>query len=232
MSFEESERSFLASFISPSAPARMHNAAVPAPPSKFPLETAREIVRIQILTVVWMSVEAAVSLGAAWSARSPALLGFGGDSAIEFLSAAVVLWRFNRQFDEGDAERRAAKIAGVLLFALAAFVAFTSVLALLGHVEAQPSLIGIGLLILAASFMPWLARQKRKLSATTGSVALRADAAESAVCGYLALMALVGLIVNAIWRMTWADPVAALALLPLIVREGWEAIKGEPCCQR
>jgi divalent metal cation (Fe/Co/Zn/Cd) transporter len=78
--------------------------------------------------------------------------------------------------------------------------------------------------------MPWLAAQKRKLSTATASAALRADAAESAVCGYLALIALAGLIVNAIWKVTWADPVAALALLPLIVREGWEAWKGNPCC--
>ena len=78
--------------------------------------------------------------------------------------------------------------------------------------------------------MPWLAAQKRKLSTATASAGLRADAAESAVCGYLALIALAGLIVNAIWKVTWADPVAALASLPLIVREGWEAWKGNPCC--
>jgi divalent metal cation (Fe/Co/Zn/Cd) transporter len=177
-----------------------------------------------------MSVEAVVSLGAAWTARSPALLGFGGDSAVELLSAAVVLRRFYIPSDECHAEQRAAKIAGGLLFALAAFVAFTSVLTLLGHVEARPSLIGIVLLILAAVVMPWLAKQKRQLSAAAGSAALRADAAESAVCGYLALIALAGLAVNAIWRVTWADPIAALALLPLVVREGWEAMKSKPCC--
>jgi divalent metal cation (Fe/Co/Zn/Cd) transporter len=117
-----------------------------------------------------------------------------------------------------------------LLLFLAAFVAAVSVLALLGHVEARPSLIGIAVLILAAVIMPWLAKQKRQLSVSTSSAALRADAAESAVCGYLALIALVGLLVNAIWRAGWADPVAGLALLPLIVREGWEAMKGKPCC--
>ena len=210
--------------------AQMHNASVSEPPNRFPPEIARRIIRIQILTVVWMTVEAAVSLSAAWAARSPALLGFGGDSAVELLSAAVVLRRFYLPSDEGHAEERAAKIAGGLLFALAAFVAFTSILALLGRVEARPSPIGITLLIFAAVFMPWLAEQKRQCSAATGSAALRADATESAVCGYLALIALVGLVVNAIWRATWADPIAALSLLPLIVREGWEAMKGEPCC--
>ena len=177
-----------------------------------------------------MTVEAVVSLGAAWFARSPALLGFGGDSAVELLSAAVVLWRFYSPSRGDHAERQAARIAGGLLFVLAAFVALASVLTLLGHIEARSSPIGIVVLILAAAVMPWLAKQKRRLSAATGSAALRADAAESAVCGYLALIALAGLAINAIWRVSWADPVAALALLPLIVREGWEAMKGKPCC--
>jgi divalent metal cation (Fe/Co/Zn/Cd) transporter len=177
-----------------------------------------------------MSVEAVVSLGAAWFARSPALLGFSGDSAVELFSAAVVLWRFYSPSRGDHAERQAARTAGGLLFVLATFVALTSVLALLGHVEARPSPIGIVVLILAAVVMPWLAKQKRQLSAATASAALRADAAESAVCGYLALIALAGLAVNAIWRASWADPVAALVLLPLILREGWEAMKGKPCC--
>ena len=167
-----------------------------------------------------------MSLGAAWFAHSPVLLGFGGDSAVELLSAVVVVWRFRLPFGGDHAEERAAKIAGGLLFVLAAFVALASVLSLLGHVEPRRSPIGIALLFLAAVVMPWVANQKRRLSATTGSAALRADAAESAVCGYLALIALAGLVVNAISGLRWADPLAGLALLPLIVREGWEAMKG------
>jgi divalent metal cation (Fe/Co/Zn/Cd) transporter len=204
----------------------MHNRPVSAAAKEF----ARRAIRIQALTLIWMSVEAMISLGAAWMARSSALLGFGGDSAVELLSAAVVFRRFYHPSQEGKAEERAARIAGGLLFALAGFVVLASVLALLGHVEARPSPIGIVLLVLAAIAMPWLARQKRQLSAATASAALRADAAQSAVCGYLALIALVGLVANAIWRVSWADPIAALALLPLIVREGWEAMKGRPCC--
>src|ERR1019366_7019142 len=165
----------------------MHNAPVSAPPNTLPLETAHRIIRIQALTLVWMSVEAVVSLGAAWTARSPTLLGFGGDSAVELLSAAVVLWRFYSPSRGDHAERQAARIAGGLLFVLAAFVALASVFTLLGHVEARSSPIGIVVLILAAVVMPWLAKQKRRLSAATSSAALRADAAESAVCGYLAL---------------------------------------------
>jgi divalent metal cation (Fe/Co/Zn/Cd) transporter len=177
-----------------------------------------------------MSVEAMVSLCAAWTARSPALLGFGGDSAIELLSAAVVLWRFRSPSRGDHAEQRAARIAGGLLFVLAAFVALSSLLALLGHVEPRSSPIGIVVLIFAAVVMPWLTKQKWRLSAATGSAALRADAAESAVCGYLALIALAGLVANAIWGVSWPDPIAALVLLPLIVREGWQTMKGKPCC--
>jgi divalent metal cation (Fe/Co/Zn/Cd) transporter len=177
-----------------------------------------------------MSVEALVSLGAAWTARSPALLAFGGDSVVELLSAAVVFRRFTSPSNRELPEERANRIAGGLLFVLAAFVLTGSALTLLGKVEARPSPIGIALLVLAAVAMPWLAAQKRQLSTATASAALRADAAESAVCGYLSLIALAGLGMNALWKVTWADPVAALTLLPLIVREGWEASKGKPCC--
>jgi divalent metal cation (Fe/Co/Zn/Cd) transporter len=199
--------------------------------TKSPLsDVSRKVLRLQVITIIWMSVEAGVSLAAAWTARSPALLAFGGDSAVELLSAAFVYWRFYAPWQREHAEERAGRIAGGLLFVLAAFVVTTSVLTLLGHVEARPSTIGVAVLGLAAIIMPWLAAQKRQLSIRTGSAALRADAAESAVCGYLALIALAGLAVNAVWKVSWADPVAALALLPLIIREGWEASKGKPCC--
>ena len=201
----------------------MHNAPVAASSKALAPEIARRVIRIQAVTLVWMSVEAAVSLGAAWMARSPALLGFGGDSAVELLSAAVVFRRFYFRAGEAHAEEKAAKTAGGLLFVVAAFVVLASALTLLGRIDARPSPIGIALLILAAVVMPWLAAQKRQLSAATGSAALRADAAESAVCGYLALIALVGLALNAVWGLRWADPLAALALLPMILREGWEA---------
>jgi divalent metal cation (Fe/Co/Zn/Cd) transporter len=191
----------------------------------------RRVLWIQTLTVIWMSLEAVVSLGAAWMARSSVLLAFGGDSAVELLSAVVVLWRFSAPSHQEHVEEQARKITGGLLFVLAAFVVTSSVLTLLGGVEARPSRVGIALLVLAAIIMPWLAGQKRRLSITTASAALRADAAESAVCGYLALIALAGLLVNGVWKVSWADPVAALALLPLIVHEGWEARKGKPCCR-
>jgi len=192
-------------------------------------ETRRRILWIQTFTIAWMAVEAAVALGSAWKARSPALLGFGGDSFVELLSAAVVYWRFRRERTEARIEERAARIAGGLLFTLAGFVVLASGASLLGRSEAQTSFVGIALLLTAAFVMPWLARQKRRLSAMTSSAALRADAAESALCGYMAWIALAGLVVSAAWKIRWADPVAALCLIPIILREGWEALRGKPC---
>jgi len=183
-------------------------------------DVSRKVLRVQVITLVWMTVEALVSLGTAWSSQSPALLAFGGDSLIELLSAAVVFWRFRFVLSEA----RAARIAGGLLFALAGFVVLASVLNFFGYREAHRSLIGIGILLAAAVMMPWLASRKRKLAIVTSSAALKADAAESALCGYMAWIALTGLVVNALWNKPWADPIAALALTPLIVREGWEAI--------
>jgi divalent metal cation (Fe/Co/Zn/Cd) transporter len=179
-----------------------------------------------------MSVEAALSLSAAWIARSPALLAFGGDSAIELLSAAVVLWRFGSHAAPEQAERRTARVAGALLLLLAAYIVVTSMLTLLGYSEPRPTYLGVAILLAAASMMPWLAKEKRKLSGTTGSAALKADAAQSALCAYLSLIALVGIGVNAIWHIPWADPAAALIVTPLIVWEGREAIQGRAygCC--
>ena len=192
-------------------------------------DTFRRIRQIQTVTIVWMTVEAAVSLAAAWMARSPALLAFGGDSAIELFSAIVVLWRFRAHADQEQSEKHAARIAAALLFVLAAYVIVASVMTLLGHNEPKTTYVGIAVLVAATAIMPWLAKEKRKLSALTESAALRADAAESALCAYLALVALVGLGVNANWHLRWADPIAALVIVPLILREGWEAMRGKAC---
>ena len=192
-------------------------------------DSIRRIQRVQTFTIAWMSGEAVVSLFAAWRARSPALLAFGGDSALELFSAVVVLWRFRASAAHGNAERRAARVAGALLFALAAYVAVTSVTSLLGYSEPKPTFLGIAILLAAAAVMPWLAKEKRRLSGATGSAALRADAAQSALCAYLSLVALAGLAINAIWHVKWADPIAALAVLPLIVWEGREAMRGKTC---
>lgn len=188
-------------------------------------DISRRVLRLQVLTIAWMTVEAVVSLGAAWRSHSPALFAFGGDSLVELLSAAAVFWRFRFELNEA----RAARIAGALLFVLAGLVVLTSVLNFLGYHEAQRSPLGIGILLAAAFAMPWLAARKRQLAAITSSAALKADAVESALCGCMAWIALAGLAVNAIWGKSWADPAAASALTPLICLEGWRAVKGRPC---
>jgi divalent metal cation (Fe/Co/Zn/Cd) transporter len=190
----------------------------------------RRVVRLQMLTIIWMSIEAVVALVAAWTARSPALLGFGGDSAIELFSAIIVLWRFRSKSDSAVAEKLAAQVAGGLLFFVAAFVIVSSGLSLLGYREPRPSFAGIILLIVAAIGMPWLASQKRKLSTQVESASLRADATQSALCGYLSLIALAGLLANLIFHAPLADSIAALALVPFIAREGWDAIHSSRSC--
>ena len=204
---------------------QMASAAAPAAP-----DLLRRVVRLQVLTIAWMTVEAVVALGAAWTARSPALLGFGGDSVIELLSAIIVLWRFRSKSNSADSEKLAARVAGGLLFTVAALVAVGSGLSLLGYREPQPSLAGIILLIVAAIGMPWLASQKRKLATQVASASLRADATESTLCGYLSLIALVGLLANVIFHAPWADPISALALVPFIAKEGWDAIHASRHC--
>ena len=181
------------------------------------------------MTIVWMCVEAGLSLWSAWKAHSPSLLGFGGDSVMELLSATVVLWRFRHPASE-KAETCAALIAGSLLIVLALAVLVVSIRALAGYREPTPSLLGIAVLIAAALIMPYLDREKRRLSDLTGSAALRADAAESMICFYLSLIALAGLAVQKLWIVEWADPAAAILLIPLIVREAVEALRGRPCC--
>jgi divalent metal cation (Fe/Co/Zn/Cd) transporter len=201
-------------------------AAAPATP-----DLLRRVVRLQVLTIAWMTVGAVVALGAAWTARIPALLGFRGDSAIELFSAIIVLWRFRSKSDSANAEKLAARVAGGLLFIVAGFVVVSSGLSLLGYRQPQSSFAGIILLIVAAIGMPWLASQKRKLGTQVASASLRADATESALFGYLSLIALVGLLANVIFHAPWADHIAALALVPLIAREGWDAIHAsQHCC--
>lgn len=175
-----------------------------------------------------MCVEAAVAVFAAVRAQSVALLGFGLDSGIELMSAFVVLMRFKTGSHLN--EKSAARITGLLLFALAAFILAGSTLALTNpRFKPEPSYLGIGLLIVAALAMPWLASQKRALAERTNSGSLKADAVQSSMCAYLAWIALSGLLLNAVFKLSWADPVVALFLIPIIAREGYGAVRGKTC---
>jgi len=188
----------------------------------------KQIVSLQVITILWMCVEAAVSIFAAIRAHSVALLGFGADSGIEVASAFVVFLRFKNVSPMN--EKTAARITGLLLFALAAFILGISILTLTNpHFRPEPSYPGIALLIAAAAMMPWLSRRKRILAAKTNSSALKADAVQSSMCAYLAWIALGGLLVNAVFRFSWADSMAALLLLPIVLKEGWDAMHGKSC---
>jgi divalent metal cation (Fe/Co/Zn/Cd) transporter len=183
--------------------------------------------RLQLLTIAWMCVEAGVSIYASARAHSMALLAFGGDSAIELLSACVVLLRFS---GTELSESRASRVAAWLLLLLASFIAMGSTVSLLRpSLRPETSYPGISLLLIATLMMPWLAREKRKLAAQTSSSSLRADATQSAVCAYLAWIALAGLGLNALFHLQWADPAAALALIPFVLYEAREAWRGHGC---
>lgn len=194
--------------------------------------------RLEALTLGWMVVEAGVSIGAGITARSLLLVAFGADSIVELLSAGVLYWRLRREATAtaGDEEtieaieRRTARIAGYLLYVLAACVLFQSAYGLLLRHAAETSWWGMAVAVVAAVGMPLLARAKIRVADEIGSRALRADAMETITCGRLSWILLAGLLANALLHWWWLDSAAALLLVPFIVKEGREAVKGECCC--
>jgi len=185
-------------------------------------------VRLQVITIVWMLVELGVAIYAAVSAHSPAMLAFGSDSLVEVLSAATVL----SQWIPGIklSQRRAARINGGLLFVLAAVVVAIAVASFVFHVEPETSCSGIAITAAALVAMPVLARLKRREASRTGDAALAADAVQSATCAYIAGVTLVGLALRAALGIARFDPLAALAAVPLLLKEGREAWRGKSCC--
>ena len=182
---------------------------------------------LQGVTLAWMLVELGVSAYAAVNARSPAMLAFGSDSLVEVLSAGVVLLQWTPRFS--ISERNATRLASMLLFLLAGVVTAIAGAALVLKAQPQPTFPGIGIAIAALLTMPALAFLKRREARRSGNKALAADAVQSATCAYLALIALAGLSVNAIFRIAWFDPLAALVAVPLLLKEGRSAWQGETC---
>lgn len=182
---------------------------------------------LQAITLVWMLLECGVSLYSAVSAHSMAMLAFGADSLVELLSAIVVLFRFLPV--PAVSERTAARIAGVLLFALAAVIPAAAMASVLMGIRPEPSFAGIAITIAALVVMPVVAWLKRRESHRTGSRALAADAVQSATCAWLAVTALVGLVGNALFHIWWLDSLAALAAIPLLLHEGRSAWRGHAC---
>ena len=185
--------------------------------------------RLEYFTVGWNLIEAAVALGAGFFAGSIALIGFGIDSLIETSSGAVLLWRLQEGEEGEKRERMALKLVGISLMALAVYVAIDATKGLILKEPPEESLVGIILAAVSLIVMPLLAWAKRKVAAKLNSQALVADSHQTDICAYLSAILLVGLGVNALFGWWWADPVSALAMVPIIVKEGLEALRGEAC---
>jgi divalent metal cation (Fe/Co/Zn/Cd) transporter len=185
---------------------------------------------LEYATVGWNTIEAVVAIGAGWLAGSIALVGFGLDSIIEVTAASVLIWRLRceitcRHDTHARAEQRALRVVGITFFLLAAYVTYEAS-TMLWHREApQISIAGLVLAVLSASAMPFLGLRKRHVARHLGSKALAADAMETLICACLSVTLLIGLGLNAWLGWWWADPVAALAMLPLILKEGREALE-------
>ena len=188
--------------------------------------------RLEVLTVLWNSAEGIVSVGMGVVAGSIALVGFGVDSFIETSSGLILLWRLQTDRDAADAERAEAtalKLVGVSFVLLATYLLVDSVSALVAGAEPEASIPGIVLAALSLIVMPLLARAKRRVAADLNSRALAADSFQTDLCTYLSAILLGGLLLNAAFGWWWADPIAALAMIPLIIPEAREALRGERC---
>lgn len=183
-------------------------------------------------TLGYNSVEAVVAIGSGILAGSVALIGFGLDSLIEIAASAILIWRLRKEGREDDErietiERRAELLVGVTFFLLAGYILLEAGSILIQRHEPGESWIGIGLALLSLVVMPILAWAKLRIARRIESRALAAEAMETIVCMYLSFALLLGLVLNAVFGLWWADPVAALAMLPLVLREGWEGVRGE-----
>jgi divalent metal cation (Fe/Co/Zn/Cd) transporter len=182
--------------------------------------------RLEYFTIAWNSLEALVALLAGFLAASVALVGFGFDSLIEVTSGAALLWRLHR----GErAERAALRMVGGCFVALALYIAYDSTHTLWLREAPRGSMAGIALTAVSVVVMPLLARAKRQVAESLGSGAMRADARQTEFCMYLSAIVLGGLLLNALLGWWWADPLAGLVMVPIIAKEGIDALRGRAC---
>ncbi|OBB71656.1 MULTISPECIES: cation transporter [unclassified Mycobacterium] len=199
-----------------------------------PSETRRTVLarRIRWLvaaTITYNVIEAIIALAEGARVSSSALVGFGLDSVVEVSSAAAVAWQFSAR-DPETRENTALRFIACSFFALAAYVAADAVLTLTGRGEAAPSVIGIVLAALSLVIMPVLSLAQRRAGREFGSTSAVADSKQTLLCAYLSAIVLAGLVLNGLFGWSWADPVAALGVAVIAVREGVEAWRGDPCC--
>src|SRR5215813_9816497 len=188
--------------------------------------------RLEYFTIAWNAFEGIVAIGAGVFAGSISLVGFGIDSFIEVTSGSVLLWRMSVDANVGDRERnekRALRIVGLCFLLLAVYIAFESVNDVWFKRAPEHSIPGIVLACVSLIMMPLLSRSKRKVGHALNSAAMHADAKQTQFCTYLSAILLVGLILNAVFGLWWADPIAALIMVPIIAKEGIEGVQGKTC---
>jgi divalent metal cation (Fe/Co/Zn/Cd) transporter len=207
--------------------------------SKSPLLPSRDALvrrarRLAVVTLTYNSLEGMIAIAAGLAAGSVALVGFGVDSGIELAASLTALFRLARDADitrRAQAEQRANRIIGALFLSLAIYVTYDAALRVWQGRAPAESMLGIALAAASLVVMPILARAKRRVATRLGSRALQAEAMQTMVCTWLSAILLAGLALNALVGWWWADPVAALMMVPLITREGIEGLRGHaPCC--
>lgn len=184
---------------------------------------------LEYITVTWDILEAIAAIVAAVLSGSIALLSYGIDSVIEVTSGSILLWRL-QEGEKGEArEQLAARLVGISLFALSAYILYDAGSSLIFHNPPETSYFGIVIAAISVVIMPLLARAKRKVATGISSKAMHADSRQTDICAYLSAILLVGLGLYALFGWWWADPVSALVMIPIIVHEGKEAFEGELC---
>jgi divalent metal cation (Fe/Co/Zn/Cd) transporter len=183
--------------------------------------------KIEYLSIAWTTLEAVAGIIAGVLAGSVVIIGFGVDSAIEVASSVVLLWRLSDHAHAEEREKVAHRLVDVGFLALAAYISFNALHDLITHEPPRVSNFGIVYAAACIVVMPLLARAKRRVAADLDSDALHADSHQSDICGYLSVILLVGLGLNALFGWWWADPVAALCMLPIIIKEGVAGLRGE-----
>ena len=180
-------------------------------------------------SVSYNLIEAVIAITAGLVAGSVALVGFGLDSVVEVSSGLIILWQFRHPLPESR-ERSALRLMALTFFALAAYVTFESVRALVTGHDPDSSPVGIGLAVASLLIMPFLSWAQRRTGKALGSNAVVADSTQTLLCTYLSAVLLVGLVLNATLGWSWADPLAGLVIAAVAVKEGREAWRGEGCC--
>ena len=196
-------------------------------------DQVRHGLHLEYLTIAYNSLEALIAIVFGIVAGSVALVGFGLDSVIEVTSGATLIWRLRADSSiaaRERAERTALRIVGVCFLGLAAYVTYEAAESLWLQRAPERTMPGIALAVASMVVMPLLARAKRRVAGRIGSSALTADAMQTQLCTYLSAILLGGLLLNALLGWWWADPLAALAMIPIMVKEGRSALRGETCC--